>query len=308
MAAVKRPDYYLFGLAERLLGRARTESLTRRMAERVFESPAVRGMLRRNIRRILAHAAGREPSLPEIDSVIAAMARLHGEVVVDQYTLPGDPARYAGKAEPGHLPPLRELLAGGRGAILASPHFGDESMIYVSTAFAGIPVTVMVNDAHFYRWPSALLETLRFTGLGHGAVDGLKCLGRGEVLYLSTDLDYFPDNRTAPFFGAPFRPPQGVARMALASGSPILPAYAVFESGRYRIVGDPPIEPGPGVTQEEIEGRLLRSMEARIGRHPSHWLVLHDMWDLDGVSRDLAWQMAWIWARRRLALRWLKSG
>lgn len=244
------------------LGRGRP----RRLAESLFA-------------RILAHQ-GRPAGPAVLRRLAAERDAFYAETLANLCVLARDRdmPRPAREVELEFLPALRAVLARGKGAILASPHLGDLYTSIAAIAHAGVPLHVLLAWGEKYRWLQ--FKGLRFLDLGTGAADLLKALASNEPVFLHVDLDYFPGGRTADFFGAPVHPPDGTARLALASGAPILPVYCVVEDGRYKVLAGEPI--APNLPQEEIERRLLRSHEERIGRQPAQWLMFHDMWDLGG--------------------------
>ena len=297
-------SYRLYdGAAFFLKEEALNAALKKGISERLLAG-RMRRTVEGNLRRVFSFTHKREPTDREMNSILKEMAALYAQSAVDSFAFSRHPEQYAKNSEPALLPALNGLLKEGRGVILATPHFGNDGMIYGSLAYRGIPVTVMINDARKHRWFTEILKTLRFIGLGEGAVEGLKALRRNETLLLYGDLNYFPEGRLMDFFGAPYPPPYGVARMALAARSPILPVYSIFESGRNRLLNDEPIRPDPDIPQEDLARRLLRSMETFIGRRPSHWFVFHPMWDGEAREKALARQLRNIVLGRRLQGRW----
>lgn len=301
----KRLDYLLYDLAVQLLGKSSAEAAVAGVVSNVVKIPQSRRSLESNLRRIHLFTHQKEPAPGGIDSMIQELAALYAQMLINSYTIPRHPEEYLKNSEPEFLPALQTLLNEGRGAMLVTPHFGDQGMIYGALAYLGIPVTVMINEALAYQWATKILKTLRFIGLGEGAVEGLKTLRNNKTLMMNGDMDYFPEGRTADLFGAPFPPPHGVSRLALAARSPILPVYSVCQGGRHRLMSDEPIRSDGNLTQEDIERRIMRSMESFIGRYPSHWFVFEDPWNLQERERRARRQLRGIVLRGRLSRRWM---
>ncbi len=254
-------------------------------------------MLERRLRRILSHR-GEAFAYGAFDAFLRGMADLYADQLVTLATLtPQEASRWRERIELSAWPAIQRLREGGKGVILASPHFGNLVLPLVALAKAGLPLTAMFIDAAPFRW--ARDYGFNVVSLGYGAAEFLAALARNEAVVVLTDLDFFPDRRAAEFFGAPVRPPHAPVRLALASGAPILPVYAVCQGGQHRLEADDPLWPSAQTSQETMEWDLLRSMETFIGRHPEHWLLFEDVWDLERRDGDNRRQFAKLEAYRR---------
>lgn len=247
-----------------------------------------RGAQRAEVDRLLSRVlrfTGRDPSPSELRRLVDEMAWIFSDMLATLHLLePGGERRLLDRIELPLLPELARLRKDGKGVILAGPHFGNIALAMAGLALRGIPLTTILINAEPYRWVEAF--GLRVASLGTAAVDCVRALNANETVLILADLDFFPGGRTADFFGAPMRPPHGAARLSLACQAPILPVYTFhLGEGRYRLVCDEPIMPAPESTTETIEDRLLRSMEKHIGRYPSHWLVLRDIWDIERCDK-----------------------
>ncbi len=300
-STIRKPwSYYLYDLAALLFNERVLNAALRKTIPIFLLIPPMRQNIQANMRRVFFHTHKREPRDEELAALLKEMEPLFAQRIINSYALPKNPEGYLKNSELEFVPALQDLLKEGRGAILATPHFGDDGMIYGSLACLGIPVTVMVNEARGYQWASEINKNLHFIGLGEGAMKGLKALRNNETLLLYDDMNYFPESRLTNFFGAPFPPPHGIARMALTAPAPILPVYSIFESGRCRILNDEPIRSRPDASQEELERQLLLSMERFIGRYPAHWLIFHPMWDLAACRKAWSRQLSGIVFHNRM--------
>jgi KDO2-lipid IV(A) lauroyltransferase len=76
----------------------------------------------------------------------------------------------------------------------------------------------------------------------------------------------------------------GLARLALRTGLPVVPAFLVRDGrrARHRIVVGPPLEiQRTGDREADIREntqRCQRVLEDMIRRHPEHWLWVHKRW------------------------------
>lgn len=180
------------------------------------------------------------------------------------------------------LPAVERLRRARKGVILASPHFGDLYCAMMALGHARLPLSVLLQGGDRFRW----LECygLRFLELGEGAASCVAALERNELVWLFTDIDYFPGGALVDFFGAPIYPPHGPVRMALATGAPILPVYTVQRKDGLHLCADEPIPVEAGSTKESLESLLLRSMERFIGAYPALWQTFEDIWELGAIK------------------------
>ena len=238
---------------------------------------------RRPLLSAYRRVVGREVPPAEAEAFLGRLAARYADSMTSLYTLDQLPMeeRVSGVETPA-VEAAQALRKRGKGVILASPHYGNLPLALAALAARGVPMTVMFLHGGAYKWCEAAFG-FKVTSLGESAADYWRALKANEAVMAYSDLDFFPENRTADFFGAPVRPPHGVARLAAASGAPVLPVYEVFEGGRHRVVADAPIEPEGGA--EAVEGALLRSMERFIAARPDHWLVLRDVWDIAAGDR-----------------------
>lgn len=276
-------EFLLYELLERLWGPERAAQVLEAVHLRQFQG--LRPVLSANLRRIVESTEGRVPSPQRIDALIAEMAGHHTRSQISICKSGRDPRAGAQGVSADLLPVLKNLLAKGQGVILSSPHFGDINALMALPVITGIPLTVVLLYARPYNPAAGRAFGLKMTTLGRSAAPCMAALRANEAVLLYSDLDFHPDGRRALFFGGDCAPPHGPARLALASGAPILPAYAVWKDGRRRLECDQPILIGPESSQEDIERRLLASMEAYIGRYPAQWLMLRDYWDMEASQR-----------------------
>lgn len=275
-------------VARRVWGDQKAVDLLMEFTRHKLRSRLVAPVIDANLERILTFSQGRPPTPARkkevADSLIELYARSHAILMGPpdlrrQVTLGTDLSELE--------PVLAAALRRGKGAILAAPHFGCMHSL-MAPGFRGRKLTLVVLQTVPTMFKEARLGEVTVIGVGAAALPCLRALARNELVALYADIEFFGGQRTLPFFGAPVRPPEGVARLALAAQAPIIPIYPVYEGGRDRIKADRMLEPSSG--KEELERELLASMERFIARYPDHWFVLRDIWDLeasDGRNRLL---------------------
>jgi KDO2-lipid IV(A) lauroyltransferase len=84
------------------------------------------------------------------------------------------------------------------------------------------------------------------------------------------------------FFNRPAATTSVVAALALRTGAPVVPLFALpLGGGRYRMIYEPPVEPprgdGPDVIREFTQ-RCTDVLEMYVRRHPELWLWMHRRW------------------------------
>lgn len=183
---------------------------------------------------------------------------------------------------------LDEALARGRGAIVLTPHFGNWELFpafMVDRGYEGAVVGRTAANPHLAK----LLRDIRARA-GVETIDSLRgqrraleVLARGGIVGLLPDLD---SKRVSgvfvEFFGRPAWTPTGPARLAIASGAPIVTSYVLPDGEGYRIEFESPLTAVPQAPRDAEVLRLTQAwsarFEARIRARPELWVWLHDRW------------------------------
>jgi KDO2-lipid IV(A) lauroyltransferase len=84
------------------------------------------------------------------------------------------------------------------------------------------------------------------------------------------------------FLGRPAATTTAVAALALRTGAPVIPLFALpIGHGRYRMIYEPPVEPPIGEGPEavrEFTQRCTEVLERYVRQHPELWLWMHRRW------------------------------
>jgi KDO2-lipid IV(A) lauroyltransferase len=94
--------------------------------------------------------------------------------------------------------------------------------------------------------------------------------------------------QSVPVLGADMLLPAGPAKLALATGAPIVPVFSVrTPGGRVRLCVEPPIvvdgrDPAAGV--DRAMNRMAAVIAKYVAAHPEQWLMLHPAWCADASA------------------------
>ena len=84
------------------------------------------------------------------------------------------------------------------------------------------------------------------------------------------------------FFERPAATTSAVAALALRTGAPVVPVFALPSGrGRYRMIYEHPVEPPDTDSEEavrEFTQRCTDVLEMYVRRHPELWLWMHRRW------------------------------
>jgi lauroyl/myristoyl acyltransferase len=230
---------------------------------------------------ILERILGRSPRPEETLAMAEERLSVQADLETTLYLLDEDSAAVQNRRlELPALAAIKKARAAGKGVILASPHFGNYPLLLLGLGLSGVPLHVMFINSSSYGWVERF--GVKAVPLGGGGLDYTRALAEGGTVFIFADMDFFPGGKLSPFFGAPIRPPHGLARLSEATGAPVLPLYALRSGSKWRVEADSLIPSGPA---ESVEDTLLRSMERRISAKPGHWVMFHDLWDVEAMDR-----------------------
>jgi KDO2-lipid IV(A) lauroyltransferase len=194
---------------------------------------------------------------------------------------------------------VEAALAAGKGALVFSGHFGYWELAGLGQALILPPLTLLarpLDNPHLHR----LLEDMRSaTGnkviYRQGAVRKiLRALALNECVAVLIDQHISTaDAVTVDFFNRPAATTSAVASLALRTGAPLIPAFALpLPRGRYRLVFEHPVEfPEPAAADpiKDLTQRCTDVLEMYVRRHPHLWLWMHRRWrDAEEGAPDLA--------------------
>ena len=185
-----------------------------------------------------------------------------------------------------------EAVAGqGKGMLVLTAHLGHWDLLACAAARAGLPLSIVtrrIKSAWLDRFWSGLRGTCGVKLLPDQGSAGrvISRLRRGEVVGYVLD-QHQPGGLAVPFFGRPAATSTSLARLARATGSPVVAAFLIRQpGGGYRLeVSDPlpAISDLVGSQEEKIQQATriyTETLEQAIRRWPEQWLWLHRRWKI----------------------------
>ncbi len=182
---------------------------------------------------------------------------------------------------------VREALSQGKGVLLSGGHFGFWEMQGIAHPLVLPPMHVLarpLDNPALHRW---LEDTRCRTGNGviyrRGAVRRvLRALEQNECVAIMIDQHIQNADVTVDFFNRPAATTNALAALALRTGAPVIPVFAVpLPGNRFRLIYDHPVEPPPEDSPDRIREftqRCTDVLEMYVRRYPHLWLWMHRRW------------------------------
>ena len=189
----------------------------------------------------------------------------------------------------GNVPTvLDDLLRHGKGIIFVSAHLGNWELGAAALAaleykFNAVALWVpdkKLNDLYQHYRSSRGISPIPF---GRAARECLAALRRNEIVGLVGDRDFTRSVHTVEFFGRPARLPDGPAKLALATGAPLLPIFMIrLPDDTFAYIVDEPIWADRNRQRVEDVIRLVAlALERVIRQHSEQWFLFHNLWDIE---------------------------
>lgn len=178
--------------------------------------------------------------------------------------------------------------AQGRGVLLFTGHFGFWEINALTHALAIRPMAVLARPLDNPMLHDLLESVRRKTGNSviyrRGALRRvLRALGNNEAVAILIDQHIATaDAVYVDFFNRPVATTSALAALALRTGAPVVPVFALpLPGGRFRMVYEHPVEPPRGEGEEAIQEftqRCTDVLEMYVRRYPELWLWMHRRW------------------------------
>lgn len=186
---------------------------------------------------------------------------------------------------------VEQALAEGRGVILVSAHLGNVDLVGQLPMVYGVPLTAVAwrtEPERLFRYALSLRQSrgLRLLPSDGPMMDLFRALRRGELILLGLDRAVSDNVRPVDFFGSPAPLPDGPVRVALRTGAPLIPGFALrHPDDTFLIRLEPPVElPNTGDREADVAAGMkmvVAIMERYIAEHPEQWMVSVPVWPMD---------------------------
>jgi len=184
-----------------------------------------------------------------------------------------------------------EVHPRGKGVLFFTGHFGSWEVFNLLPPAFGYGMNILVRridnplvegfvDQMRTRFGSVTLDKTK------SARTMFRVLKKGELLGILADLNVQEKEGVfVDFFGVPASTTTSIAKLALATGAAILPAFAVWEEEKrkYVVYVEPEIKYDPDDNSDEAVRRLTQEItsvvEQFVRKYPEQWLWIHKRWN-----------------------------
>ena len=189
---------------------------------------------------------------------------------------------------------VEQAMARETGVMYYTGHFGYWELQIMVHACQFTPI-VMVARTLDNPFLERLIERIR-TRVGtrviprHGAIRGLlrALLAKNSVGMMIDQHMHDRSAVTIDFFNRPASTTSAIAALALRTGAPIIPVFALpLPGGRYRMVYETPVEPPAADDPDPIRTYTQRCtdvLELYVRRYPDLWLWMHRRWRMTDTT------------------------
>jgi KDO2-lipid IV(A) lauroyltransferase len=183
---------------------------------------------------------------------------------------------------------VRAAHARGRGVLLFTGHFGFWEINALVHGLSIAPIAVLARPLD-NELLHDLLERVR-TSTGNsviyrrGAIRRvLRALASNQAVAVLIDQHMLgADAVYVDFFNRPAATTSALAALALKTGAPVVPVFALpLPGGRFRMVYEHPVEPPSTSGEQAIRDftqRCTDVLEMYVRRYPELWLWMHRRW------------------------------
>jgi len=182
----------------------------------------------------------------------------------------------------------RAAYAQGKGVLFVTGHFGFWELQAIVHAAQIEPVSILAR-ALDNPYLNRLLEDIR-QRTGNTVIYRretirrvMRTLHAGHGVAMLIDQHIMSrDAIYVDFFERPAATTSAVAALALRTGAPVVPVFALpIGGGRYRMIYEHPVEPPKADSPDaiyEFTQRCTDVLEMYVRRHPELWLWMHRRW------------------------------
>jgi phosphatidylinositol dimannoside acyltransferase len=297
----ERVAYLMYAGVERA-ARSLPESWGRRLfhiggTAAYYVSPRTRGVIERNLSRVLGKAAAPEVLRAASKAAFRSYARYWFDAfrigVMSEEEFMGR-MRIIGDEN------LAEAVEAGRGAIVALPHMGNWDVAGRWVHLRGWKIAAVAELLRPERLFQLFVDHRRAMGLKiiplyddrRAGEELVQLLSQNHVVALVSDRNLKGKGVEVDMFGEALRIPPGPALLSLASGAPLLPCAAYDSDDGWVIQIERPLQiERTGSLRDDVTAlsrALAERFERAISADPTQWHMFQPAWpaDVDGASTE----------------------
>jgi len=191
----------------------------------------------------------------------------------------------------------RQAYAHGKGVLFFTGHFGFWELQAMVHAVRVQPVGVLARALDNPALNGLLEDIRQRTGntviYRKGTIRHvMRMLQTGHGVAVLIDQHIQPrDAVYVDFFDRPAATTSAVAALALRTGAPVMPVFALpLGGGRFRMIYEHPVPPPHAGSPDGIRDftqRCTDVLEMYVRKHPHLWLWMHRRWREDGASTEV---------------------
>jgi KDO2-lipid IV(A) lauroyltransferase len=192
----------------------------------------------------------------------------------------------------------RLAYAQGKGVLFVTGHFGFWEVQAMVHALRVEPVGILARALDNPKLNDLLEQIRQRTGNSviyrRGTIRRvMRTLEAGHGVAILIDQHIMSrDAIYVDFFERPAATTSAVAALALRTGAPVVPVFALpLPGGRYRLIYEHPVEPPRAAMSEadaihDFTQRCTDVLEMYVRRHPELWLWMHRRWRDDAPAGE----------------------
>ncbi|MCK9584088.1 MAG: lysophospholipid acyltransferase family protein [Candidatus Cloacimonetes bacterium] len=220
-----------------------------------------------------------------IKEVLKGLYRQMGLNIIEEYLM--SDAQLAQKSEIKGREYVDEALAMGRGAILATAHFGNWEAARI-LPLKGIPLSVITKKQRntlFDDYTNAIRERsgVHVIDMKRGLRDIISDLKDNRMVAILADQNAGSRGLVLDFLSYPASHWKGVAKLSLRYQIPIVPGFAVRTEDEGLCFEFSPMIYHPELKDQEenyekVLSQIIAITEAYIHKYPEQWFWVHKRW------------------------------